>query len=68
MESHGVPAEFLEAFLHTARWRARGEEAILYHRQQDELEARHQTVAEVVMRTKIWMEMDQMDTDISQMV
>jgi hypothetical protein len=67
MGSHGVPAESLEAFLHTERWRAREEEETSYHHQHDELEARHQTVAEVVTRIKRWMVTDQMDTDTSQM-
>lgn len=68
MGNHGVPAESLEAFLHTARWRVREEEETSYHRQQDELGARHQIVAEAVMRIKIWMAMDQMDTDTSRTV
>jgi hypothetical protein len=67
MESHGVPAECPEASSHTVRWKAREEEATSCHRQRDELEERHQTVAEEVTRISTWTVMDQMDTDTSRM-
>jgi hypothetical protein len=67
MESHGVRAEFLEAFSHTGKWRGREEEGNLYHHLLDECKGRHQRVDVEVMRTLIWMGMDQMDTDTSLM-
>jgi hypothetical protein len=65
MENHGVQAEFLEAFSHIERWRAREEEETSCHHQSDAWPAKHQTVVEEVTRIWIWMVKNQMATDTS---
>jgi hypothetical protein len=69
MGNRGVRVGSLEAFLHTGKWRGRGEEEILFQRPQDrEWRARHLTVGEEVTRMLIWMAKDLMDIDTSPMV
>jgi hypothetical protein len=68
MGSHGARAESLVAFSHTGRWKAREVVAGLFS-PQCEVEAleRRQIVDEAVMKTWIWMAMDQTDIDTNQM-
>ena len=67
MENHGVQAECRAVFSPAERWKASEEEVNSFPRHQlDEWVERLQTVDEEVMRIKIWMARDRMDTDTSQ--